>query len=354
MDTADTGGTQRQPVEAPRSGRRGRLLVVACAIMLAALVVGFMAWPITPEAASGSRPADANVIPQVLAVHPSVLPGKGGVRILVLGRGFVPGLRITVGGRPAVVRSVRSAGAAVAIVPPGIGTEVVRAMTPAGTSAVAPHAVVRFDTRLLIVGDSLGIDLGWGLPAPLGAREHVAVVDDAVGSSGLVRADYFNWPGHLRFDLAATHADVVVALFGTNDQQAIRTRSGFIEPGTAGWARVYAARVRQIAEIVHRAGAVLLWVGLPRMGPHSVVGARFVERLRALDRSVVAHLPDATFVDAWLLFTARDGTYAPYVEVSGRGRAPGHEPDGTHLTPAGASAIDARAIDALRALLMRG
>ena len=142
-----------------------------------------------------------------------------------------------------------------------------------------------------------------------------------------------------------------MTLFGTNDEQAMQTPHGMAQPGTAAWDRAYAARVRQVATSVRDAHASLVWVSLPRMGPTSVLSPTLVEDLVTLDGDVVATLRGATFVNAWLVFTAPDGAYTPYVELAPHDWALGHEPDGTHLTPSGAAVLDARAMVALSRLL---
>jgi hypothetical protein len=293
------------------------------------------------------------VVPRVLAVHPGTTRGKGGTTVLVLGRGFTAGTSITVGGRRARSVTLRNPRALYAVVAPGIGTEVVRAVNADGTSSANARSLLRFDTRVLVVGDSLGIDLGWGFTPVLDAHERLSMTDDAVGSSGLVRSDFYDWSAHLRTDIAATHPDVVVTMFGTNDQQAIRTPAGLLPPGTAAWNAAYASRVRQIASIVHHAGATLVWVGLPRMGPRTSLSTAFVAHLVALDRTVVATLHRATFVNAWLVFSTPSGAYTPYVELSPHVWVLGHSPDDTHLTTAGAAVIDAKVVGSVRRVLTR-
>ncbi len=333
-----------------RASRR-RLVAASGALALGVvLVVGLL----PPRAVGGSPSPTATAgVPRVLAVHPGTVRGKGGTTVLVLGRGFTTGTSITVGGRRARLVSVRNPRAALAVVPPGIGTEVVRAVTVDGTSTANARSRLRFDTRVLVVGDSLGIDLGWGFTPPLDATQRLSVTDDAVGSSGLVRSDFYDWAAHLRADVLDTHPDVVVTMFGTNDQQAIRTSKGLVEPGTVAWDRAYGARVRQMAAIVHRAGATLVWVGLPRMGPQTDLDPQLVARLNAIDGSVVARLPRAFFVSTWHVFTTADGAYTPYVEVAPHVWELGHAPDGTHLTTAGATVIDALVVQSLHRGLTR-
>jgi lysophospholipase L1-like esterase len=341
-------------MSAPRHTRRrgavGAGLVVV--VLAVAAAVSLYPW----SAAHGSKapvaPArDPRPVPRVLGVRPDVLRGRGGIKVIVRGHGFSPQTRVTVGGRRARVLAVRTSSELVAIAPAGIGTEIVRATTGAGTSAANARAVLHYRTRVLVVGDSLGIDLGWGFTAALDARDTLTVIDDAVGSSGLVRNDFYDWPRHLRVDMAAARPDVVVTLFGTNDQQALATASGLAEPGTAAWDRAYAARVRAIAAIVHARGAWLDWVGLPRMGPGASMSASFVAGLVGLDRRTVGRLRAASFVDAWRRFTNAAGAYTPYVEVAPGIWELGHAPDGTHLTAAGAAVLDADALNLVRRAL---
>lgn len=294
------------------------------------------------------------VPPRVLGVRPDVVRGSGGTKVLVTGSGFTASTQVTVGGRPAEVLSVRDPDTLVVRVPPGAGSEVVRAITAGGTSAENPRSIIKFESRVLIVGDSLGIDLEWGFTPALDERDDLTVTDDSVGSTGLVRSDYYNWPAHLRADIAHVKPDVVVTLFGTNDQQDLPAAGGLAAPATSAWNRVYAGRVRQIAAIVRAAGATLVWVGLPRMGPQSVLSVPYVEDVVKLDRDVVASLQRATYVDTYKLFTNGRGAYTPYVEVAPRVWQLGHAPDGTHLTTAGAAVIDALAAADLRHYLTAG
>ena len=68
--------------------------------------------------------------------------------------------------------------------------------------------------RVLIVGDSLGIDLGGPLQYDLADTGVVNAALDARESTGLTRPDYFNWPAELASDLKTAHPQVVVVMIG--------------------------------------------------------------------------------------------------------------------------------------------
>ena len=58
--------------------------------------------------------------------------------------------------------------------------------------------------RVLIVGDSIGIDLGDALQPDLANTGVVSAALDGRVSTGLTRPDYFNWPAELTADIKAT------------------------------------------------------------------------------------------------------------------------------------------------------
>src|SRR5579872_549450 len=101
--------------------------------------------------ANGSRPKPPPPpAPQVLALRPSTLHGRGNAAILVLGRHFTPGSAVTVGGRRARVLDVRNPDALVVDVPSGIGEEIVRVVTGGGTSASRAGDVLHYATTVLV------------------------------------------------------------------------------------------------------------------------------------------------------------------------------------------------------------
>lgn len=230
------------------------------------------------------------------------------------------------------------------MVPPGFGSLALRVATPGGGSNATPSTRFTYVSTVLVIGDSLGIDLEWGFPTD---DPSLMVTDDAVVSTGLVREDFYDWPAHLQADLAAVRPTIVIALFGANDHQAIVTAHGTYEPGTGAWNAAYEGRVRQLRSIVASNGAFLAWVGLPRVAPTADVPEAFVATIDQLDAAAMRNAPDGTFVSTSSLFTTATGAYTPLVQVSRHVVEIGHTPDGIHLTTAGATVVDARALEAI-------
>jgi hypothetical protein len=201
---------------------------------------------------------------------------------------------------------------------------------------------------VLVIGDSLGEDLGIGLGDVLGASSAVRLIDAATGSTGLSNSTYYNWPAHLEADLARYHPSVVVAMFGGNDWQSILvSKYTAASPGTPAWNAVYKARVRQIVSEVVAAGAQPYWVGLPPMGAASHLPPEMAPSLNAIYRAVVTAQPGGTYVPSAQLFEAH-GAYAQYLRNAAGDLVQVRDPDGVHLDPpAGCDLVGHAAVGAI-------
>ena len=146
--------------------------------------------------------------------------------------------------------------------------------------------------RLWVAGDSLIIDTGYALQRAALATpviKNVGGVDGRIGT-GLDRPDIFNWFLEIRRELQALHPNAVVLGFGGNDDKQYMTG---LPPGVTitefddpSWRREYARRVGGLIDLINRAGAYVVWVGLPiTQGPGADGALRHDQRgRRAGDR----------------------------------------------------------------------
>ena len=98
--------------------------------------------------------------------------------------------------------------------------------------------------RVLAIGDSIG--LSFGQPSPPSSTRpgwRTTTVDGREGT-GLARPDSFDWSAEVEADLAQFHPQVVVAMFGGNDDQDVIVNSRFIAFGST-----------QLAADLRRSGA---------------------------------------------------------------------------------------------------
>ena len=96
------------------------------------------------------------------------------------------------------------------------------------------HPTPASPLRVLIVGDSVGLDLGQPLVNALGGFGDVTTYLDGRIDTGLSRPDYFNWPAELNVDLANQQPQLVVVMIGANDAQGLVTQNGSIRFGQPG------------------------------------------------------------------------------------------------------------------------
>ena len=140
------------------------------------------------------------------------------------------------------------------------------------------------------------------------------VVQAAYGDSGLARPDFYNWPAHLAADLAEYHPKVVTILVGGNDAQNFLVNGEPVAFGSAQWHTVYTQRVALMMSETLKAGAKMLWVGLPIM--QDATFASSMQMLNAIYKAQAALHPGVEYLPTWALFSDADGQYSAYLTNS--------------------------------------
>jgi uncharacterized protein len=200
--------------------------------------------------------------------------------------------------------------------------------------------------RVLIVGDSIGLDLGGPLQYDLASTGVVSAALDGRESTGLTRPDYFNWPAELATDLKTTQAQVVVVMIGANDPQ------DFLGPPdvpytSPQWNTLYAQRVSQFMQIAEGAGAGVYWVGMPPM-QNPGLNAEMSD-INAVDqRQAELAKPPVDFIPTTKTLGTPQGGYTAFVTNSAGQIIAARAPDGTHLTNGGGQIVAQLVINTLR------
>lgn len=192
--------------------------------------------------------------------------------------------------------------------------------------------------RVLVAGDSLSGYLGPSLNTALSGLPATVTADQRVGT-GLARPDVIDWPKELQNDMAADKPDVVVLFIGGNDDQDLRTPTGWIPIGqTAEWKAEYQRRIAQIMDIVAKPGVSVYWVGLPAMGKAHL--NEYVPTINSLIQTEANARPGSvTFVDSGKALNGPDGTFVTYLPDANGRDVEVRAPDGVHPTPAGMDRI---------------
>ena len=191
--------------------------------------------------------------------------------------------------------------------------------------------------RVLIVGDSIGLDMGGALQSDLAGTGLVNAALDARESTGLVRPDYFNWPVELSNDIKADNPQVVVVMIGANDAQ------DFLGPpdtpyASPDWNGLYAQRVAQFMQIALSTGAVVVWVGMPPM-QNPTLSAQLVDLNTVVQHQAAATKPAVTYIDTEKSLGTPTGGYTAFSTNAAGQIVNTRTPDGTHLTPGGSQVV---------------
>ncbi|HEX4435080.1 MAG TPA: DUF459 domain-containing protein [Acidimicrobiales bacterium] len=245
---------------------------------------------------------------------------------------------ITSGPRPTTTSTTTKPGAATG---PGATTTTTAPPDPKEPTAAAP-------LRALIVGDSIGLDLGGPLQADLAGTGVVSAALDARESTGLTRPDYFDWPAELAADVKTAQPQVVVIMMGANDAQ------DFLGPPdvpytSPQWNTLYAQRVAKFMQIAQSGGATVVWVGMPPM-QNPGLNAQMSDVNAVVQQQAAQAKPPVTYVSTDHTLGTPQGGYTPFI-TNGAGQVVNvRTPDGTHLTPGGGQVVAQQVIAELQTL----
>ncbi len=227
---------------------------------------------------------------------------------------------------------------------------------PPAASPPAPVTKKKFTPqrpmRLWIGGDSLVIVPGYAIQRAVAGNPAVVPVGQLEGqvASGLTRPDVFNWFDEIRTKLRDLKPSAIVLCFGANDTNSYMT--GLPEGvsvgsfGSAAWLQEYRRRVGGVFDLARRAGAHVVWLGLP-VTDDATQSSRF-GIVNAAAAAEARERPEAvTFVDSYLLLAGPDGGYAEYLTRPGGGQVKVRAPDGVHFEPAGGDIVADEVLEAL-------
>jgi hypothetical protein len=229
------------------------------------------------------------------------------------------------------------------------GPALVIAATPASPDVRLQLAKLASAGRPLTVGifgDSLGDGVWAAMYRDLHGDKGFNVVRLSQVSTGLSRYNYVDVQQKTVGQLAAQHIDIAVFMFGANDQQGI-VEDGKIYPfGTEGWKAAYGRRVDNLVSTLRQQGAVIYWVGLPKMESHHFDdGAQLINAVLAQHMSALG----AEFIPTVALTSDESGDYSAYLTIgASKTKTLMRANDGIHMSMAGYLRITAPVAAAIR------
>ena len=185
---------------------------------------------------------------------------------------------------------------------------------------------------------------GYSIVRAAGASPVIASVGGVDGhvATGLTRPDVFNWFTHLSAEVKTLRPKVVVLNFGANDDHNYMT--GLPQGTSIGsfaspeWTAEYRRRVAGVMDTVNRAGAVVVWIGLPITRSESQT-QRFDTINAIVQKEAKARPGKAIFIDTYTMFAGDDGGFAEYLQNAKGDTVKVRAGDGVHFDTAGGDLI---------------
>lgn len=231
-----------------------------------------------------------------------------------------------------------------AVVAPGATT------TTTTMPALAQHPTPTDPLRVLVVGDSIGLDLGQPLVNDLANTGVVTPTLDGRVDTGLSRPDYFNWPAELQVDLTNSRPQLVVVMIGANDPQSLVDGSTVTPYGSPAWSTAYGQRVGAFIDEANAAGAHVLWVGMPPMAGSQLNNEMQVVN-SVVQSQVTAHSTGASYLSSTPVLGDAQGNFTAYLADGSGAEVNVRTPDGIHLAPGGGERLSQAVLASMRSSL---
>jgi hypothetical protein len=211
------------------------------------------------------------------------------------------------------------------------------------------HPTAADPLRVLVIGDSIGIDLGQPLVNDLSNTGVVNATLDGRVDTGLARPDYFNWPAELAIDLANDKPQLVVVMMGANDPQSLVNNGTSTPYGSPDWNSEYGQRVGAFIDTATTAGAHVLWVGMPPMAGSQLNSE--MQDVNAVVQQQIATRTGATYLSSAPSLADANGNFTAYLPSASGAEVNVRTPDGIHLAPGGGERLSQAVLNSMRSTL---
>ena len=357
MTTASSPrGRARAPRTAPRVGDDGRrlgtaghaLVVCVLALVLGSLLMapGMHKSAFNRQSGTQREVALAITGPLATASHGLLLDRPRHLVQRAIGRGSADEIDTAIELPPPMTGPTTTIPAPSPTTKPSPGTPV----TPAKVAFTPKRKL-----RLWVAGDSLVITPGYSIVRAAGASpviQSVGGVDGRV-ATGLTRPDVFNWFTHIAAEVKRLRPKVVVVNFGANDDHGYMTglpEGTSIGPfASATWSAEYRRRVVGLMDTVTRAGAVVVWIGLPITRSEAQT-QRFDTINAIVQKEAKAQPGKAIFIDTYTMFAGDNGGFVEYLENANGDTVKVRAGDGVHFDTAGGDLIAREVLKQLNTL----
>jgi len=188
-----------------------------------------------------------------------------------------------------------------------------RAIQPGIVNAIAAGRPVRVG----VFGDSFGDGIWSALYNQLSRKAGYQVIKYSQQATGFTRYKTLNLEEHDRARLAPAPVDIAVISFGANDMMGVADGGHVYALLTPKWKAAIARRVTSYVAMLRSQGAIVYWVGLPKM--REAAYDADVVRMNAFYRDLMAQLGVA-YIDTAPYSVDAEGRYAAYLPDPATGK----------------------------------
>ncbi len=185
--------------------------------------------------------------------------------------------------------------------------------------------------RIGVYGDSFGDGVWAGLYNILRRDPGFEVDQYSQRATGFTRYRSLNLLDDIRGKLDKQPVDIAIVSFGANDTQGIYDQGHGNPYMSEGWQRIVTARVSAVVGLLRERGAMVYWVGLPRM--RDAAFDADIDRMNHFYAARMAAL-GVPYYDTVPLSVDAGGRYEPYLPADPKTgeRKMARTNDGIHMT----------------------
>jgi hypothetical protein len=202
-----------------------------------------------------------------------------------------------------------------------------------------------------VFGDSFGDGVWAALYHLLAKDKSIRVIKFSREATGFTRYASLNLEDDVESKLAAQPVDIAVVDFGANDTQGLYDGHKAYPLLSNGWRSVYGQRVDRYVNLLRRRGAMVYWLGPPKMRKPDY--DRQIADMSAFYSDRMASL-GVPFIDTVPLSVDENGAFNDYLgEPGSTQRHLMRAGDGVHMTMAGYERIAAPLAQRIEAYVAR-
>ena len=246
--------------------------------------------------------------------------------------GAVIGLAFLGGGE--TDEAVASAPAPIVLAQEGAGEEAEPVECAAQFNRSFTNALAEGEpVQIGVFGDSFGDGLWAALYRAFRGDDDFVVHQFSQQSTGFTRYRSMNILEDVEDKLDSQPIDIAILSFGANDTQGIYSGGSGAEFMSEEWQEVIGARVDAVVQLLRDRGAIVYWVGLPKMRR-----ANFDAQIQQQNAFYAARMRSlgVPFIDTVPLSVDENGEYAAYLPHPETGaRTMARANDGIHMTGQG-------------------